>query len=747
MGRMKYSRAHFFAKESSSVRTAVVLLMSLLLGVSAAAQSSVWVRIDAPANELPADLANAALGVGSQSYLELSEADYARLPASLPQISATRDAFALKLPNFTGDPLRNPPPGSAKSLGAGGFMLVQLKGPTQPEWLAAIRASGAEVLDALPPYGHLLWADQPARQELSGFEFVRWAGALSAALRQSEPLLAPLTGPMRAVVLRSHAPADADFAAVGAFTRSRAPIDAVYEVVELDGGGSHSAALLGLPGVLKLESIPQDGGSRGELASQINVLGFNGSGVPIPGYRAWLSARNLGGTGVVIANVDGGVDQTHPVLTGRVQACTGSTCSNTSSSHGTHTAGIMAGNGNGDVRDAAGFLRGLGVAPRATLIEQVYQGFFSQPGGMLLLMTQSQRNGAVISGNSWGPASTPRGYDSDTRQVDVGTRDADPALAGNQALLFVLSVMNGNGGTSSQGTPDEAKNTFSIGSTRAQNSDLSVVSDINSISSNSAHGPALDGRIIPHMVAPGCRVDSSIPGSYGGLCGTSMASPQVSGAAALFVEKQRRELNQTPSPALVKAAFTAVARDLKGNRDASNIVLPARYSPRQGWGRMDLKAVFDAPRGSVIQLDQSVLLTRSGDSYTVSPQILDPTQPVRIMLAWTDAPGNPLGGATPAWTNDLDLSVRTRRVTWWGNAFDADGWSISAGAPDGRNNLEGAMFQPGQLPPDFEIVVSATNLSGDGVPGNDTSTDQDFALVCYNCVIPGVSDLVFKNGY
>ena len=69
------------------------------------------------------------------------------------------------------------------------------------------------------------------------------------------------------------------------------------------------------------------------------------------------------------------------------------------------------------------FLRGQGMAPGARLVEQRYSPTYTKPGGMLELMKQSYANGAQLSGNSWGPSDTPRGYDGDTRQVDVGVRD------------------------------------------------------------------------------------------------------------------------------------------------------------------------------------------------------------------------------------------------------------------------------------------------------------------------------------
>ena len=49
--------------------------------------------------------------------------------------------------------------------------------------------------------------------------------------------------------------------------------------------------------------------------------------------------------------------------------------------------------------------------------------------------------------------------------VDFGVRDADPYFPGNQPLTYVQAINNGDGGTSTQGVPDEAKNIFAIGST------------------------------------------------------------------------------------------------------------------------------------------------------------------------------------------------------------------------------------------------------------------------------------------
>jgi serine protease AprX len=100
------------------------------------------------------------------------------------------------------------------------------------------------------------------------------------------------------------------------------------------------------------------------------------------------------------------------------------------------------------------------------------------------------------------------------------------------------------------------------------------------------------------------------------------------------------------------------------------------------------------------------------------------------MLAWTDAPGHGLGGNTPAWVNDLDLSIEIDGQTYYGNNFGPDGFSLPGGTPDGMNNTEGIFLDA--LPEGtYTLTVTAVNISGDGVPSLAGDTDQDFALVIY----------------
>jgi hypothetical protein len=80
--------------------------------------------------------------------------------------------------------------------------------------------------------------------------------------------------------------------------------------------------------------------------------------------------------------------------------------------------------------------------------------------------------------------------------------------------------------------------------------------------------------------------------------------------------------------------------------------------------------------------------------------------------------------------NNLDLEVTVGGTLYRGNVF-AGASSTTGGAADARNNLESVFLPAGASGP-FTIVVRATNIAGDGVPGNGDTTDQDFALVACN---------------
>jgi hypothetical protein len=155
----------------------------------------------------------------------------------------------------------------------------------------------------------------------------------------------------------------------------------------------------------------------------------------------------------------------------------------------------------------------------------------------------------------------------------------------------------------------------------------------------------------------------------------------------------------------------------------------------QGWGLLDVSRAFDSASRQLV--DQTQVFTESGQAFQMNGSIADRSLPLRITLAWTDAPGMLAGGA---WVNDLDLELVVGGVTVYrGNNFSG-AFSVAGGEPDGKNNVESIILPPESIPEgadgNFAIVVRATNITGDGVPGNGIDLDQDFALVAYNVAPP-----------
>lgn len=664
--------------------------------------------------------------------------------------------------------LRQRAPRYAREAGAN-LRLVQFIGPIQPQWLRDMKADGVQPLQYIHPYSYVVWADAQGMARVKARDEVRASGDFVPEFRISQASRG-LDEKVRSVMLMlsrklDASRLDADMQALGAQIGTRAVLDANFEVMQVRIAGNRIEQLGALPGVFavqRIEPITETEAMRSELGQQSVVGGHGGppNYVITPGYAQWLQNLGYDGTGVRVGIVDGGVRETHVDLASRMDPCashtTPTSCEMSVSDHGTHVAGAVAGTGESGIT-LNQFLRGQGVAPGARLVSQRYGSFLGAgPGGMkvdamLKLFRESALNGALLTNNSWGPTSTPQGYDIPTRQVDMIVRDAVNDQDGQQPVLAVWSVMNGGGDSSqgacrpsSLGSPDEAKNLFAVGSTRLLAGVNQVSgSGIFDVSGNSAHGPACDGRRVPHIVAPGCSTDSTAAASdtaFNTKCGTSMASPVVSGAASLFIQKYRDTHDDaTPSPALIKAAITVFAKNLVGQKNADDTEMGHRPDRFQGYGRLDMAAAL-LPESPVLYFEQDQVFDASGQHWEKRIKAADPDKPMRVMLVWTDAPGAGLAGTTPAWVNNLDLSLHKGDELYRGNAIGVDGWSVAGAVADEKNNMEAVYLSVDQHGgAEITLRVDATNIAADALnPHQPGDPAQDFALACDNCEL--VSD-------
>ncbi len=426
--------------------------------------------------------------------------------------------------------------------------------------------------------------------------------------------------------------------------------------------------------------------------------------------------------------------------------------------------------------DANGYRYGLGVAPfvkvgNSTIFKLV--GGFSSPN-ITNMESESYQAGGRISSNSWG-ANNGGAYTTRCQLYDFLTRDAQPAgatfvTAGNQEMVFVISAGNSGSGANTIGDPGSAKNVITVGA--AENvrafggADGSGVSDAGANSANdiigfSSRGPCDDGRkkpeiltggthvtggVFPSSVAnpiagsgtsDGCYDGSSVSGGVGGAnyfppaqqwstasSGTSHSCPAVAGFAALIRQNFINKSLSAPSPAMTKAMVINSASYMTGVGANDNL-----YSNNQGMGKVDMNNYFTTIDSVHIIRDQQLadMFTASGQEFNRSGIVANTSLPVRITIAYSDAPGPTVGNS---YVNNLDLEVTVGGTTYKGNVFTGS-LSTAGGIADDKNNAESVFLPAGTSGP-ILIKVKATNVAGNGVPDNASPLDQDFALVVSN---------------
>ncbi|MEO1370809.1 MAG: hypothetical protein AAFX50_26810, partial [Acidobacteriota bacterium] len=221
---------------------------------------------------------------------------------------------------------------------------VQMHAPVRQEWLDSLAARGLEPVQYIHPQTYIVWGTGAALDALSQGEqpasFVRATGHFEPAFRV-QPAWRSLTDAAVDVKVYFYTGADVDAAVrriegLGGELTSRASIDRTLDAAAFRLAGSRFSDVARIPGVYSIQPVPTDGGKRGEMSNQINVGNYDNTNLAFPGYMNWIASTGYDGTGVIMANVDGGIFDTHPDLVNRMLGCTGVTCGgNQTDTHGT----------------------------------------------------------------------------------------------------------------------------------------------------------------------------------------------------------------------------------------------------------------------------------------------------------------------------------------------------------------------------------------------------------------------------
>jgi subtilisin-like proprotein convertase family protein len=725
--------------------------------VRAGSETSVVVRVPRGAAARVDGLGVAAersIDYGSFVWMEISEEQRQDLVRARVPFQVVEGAHRIQVPGYQFDPLQDGPPqvpaGLESISGSGpGFRLIQLHGPVRDEWIQEMSGRQIKLLQYYPHNAYLVWSEETRTESAAGLSYVRWQGPFEPAYKFEEGVR-ERTGTIRNLDVMFYndgqiaATLDAIRQLGGQVLRyyPSQPDKAFWNaIVQIDRPVLENVAQI--PTVLWMGHESARPGLDDEMSDQIQA-GNHPGGTPAPGYNSFLSTLGYNGSGVTWAVIDTGVDYNHPDLAPRIVggyefpgACNkpgqpGSDCAN--GGHGTHVAGIIGGTAAAAFTDASGFFYGLGVAPQHGIfaMNSLMGSAWPPAGGWQEHSKRAILGGAVGGNNSWHTGeAVPHGYQASERTHDLMVRDGNFDTASvAEPFINVFSAGNSGPGPQTISAPHEAKNIIAIASSRNFR-----VGSIDTLSSFSSRGPGLDGRIVPTLTAPGEQIASSA-NDEGGSCstpiagtsnlyafcsGTSMAAPHASGAAVLVTQWWKATNGgQVPSPAMMKAVLVNSAVDM-GTADIPNA--------NEGWGRIHVGRAINPGVARHFQ-DQTRTFGATGEVETFGVAVADPSKPLKVTLVWTDAAG--AAGANPALVNNLDLTVETNSTLYRGNVFAA-GMSTTGGIADFRNNVESVyVASPGAG--GAVITIAATAINGDGVPYNADVTDQDYALVCQNCV-------------
>jgi serine protease AprX len=388
--------------------------------------------------------------------------------------------------------------------------------------------------------------------------------------------------------------------------------------------------------------------------------------------QAWNTTGGLGvGVAVLDTGIAGGLIDFNSTVTSRSRVIGAAvvnpdaTTATDTYGHGTHVAGIIAGNGNQRSATDPVYGQYVGIAPRANLVSVK----ISDDAGQATILDAIYGLQFVVDHRD---EYNIRVVNLSFESTDTGSYRTDPLDAAVEAAYFhgILPVAAAGNRGDEAGAVDHAPGNDPFVLSVGAYDDLGTRSSgDDEYATWSSRGQTVDGHAKPEIGAPGVHIVSTVPpdslytslcpscvvpGGYFRISGTSMAAPVVSGAAALVFAA-----HPGWTPAEVKATLVASGR--RPNATAPEVNAAAAVNTNTPAAPINPNA---APN--------ELIDPATGD--------IDTTRSTWTRSTWTEA-GEALtaGFARSTWTCECsttaDGTVDDTRSTWTRSTWTRSTWS------------------------------------------------------------------------
>ena len=382
-------------------------------------------------------------------------------------------------------------PRQLQSPGDPGAYIIQANGPIDGAFRAVLAAAGAQIVSYIPNNAYLVRISSGGAASLAGQPPVHSVIPYDPLYKVSAALIGPATeqkplatgAVLTLGLFADNAPATIDqIKSLGGTVvgTDRSPFGPVVRVIP----PQNWLALAALPGVQIVE-LAHRRAPANDLARE--TMGISIDTVTPTNYM------NLSGQNVLVEVNDTGIDAAHPDFSaGRVTGLPAGLVD--VNGHGTHVAGIIAGNGSesstiNTTNTPQGSVTNANFRGKAQLAKLYSFAALDSTGGLdipdQVLQEVPATNHALISNNSW--VYDDSTYDLAAASYDAAVRDALPLATGSQPVLFVFAAGNDGGGDDSGGggfadsimSPGTAKDVITVGALEQLRNITNMVTDAN----------------------------------------------------------------------------------------------------------------------------------------------------------------------------------------------------------------------------------------------------------------------------